>query len=91
MEPNKFNDMILELLSLEEKNDMFNLTRKKRSEFQYYVKEAIRIIEEFPSVQEKIADMEPEVFYAGGNWGLYRDGFNDAVDKITEKLEGLYR
>lgn len=62
MESNKYKDMLLELLSLEEKNDIFNLTREKRFEFQNYIKKAIRIMEQFPSVQERIADMEPEAF-----------------------------
>lgn len=72
MESNKYKDMLFGLLSLEEKNDIFNLTREKRFEFQNYIKKAIRIMEEFPSVQERIADMEPEAFYAGGNWGLLK-------------------
>lgn len=75
MKQNKYKDMLLELLSLEEKNDIFNLTREKRSEFQNCLKEAIRIMEEFPSVQERIADMKPEAFYTGGNWGLLEEGY----------------
>lgn len=90
MVSNKYKDMLLELLSLEEKNDIFNLTREKRSEFQNYIKEAIRIMEEFPSVQERIADMKPEAFYACGNWGLFKEGYEDARDKISDILENLY-
>lgn len=91
MESNKYKDMILELLSFEEKNDIFNLTREKRSEFQNYIKEVIRIMEEFPSVQEQIVDMKPEAFYAGGNWRLFKEGYEDARDKISDMLENLYR
>ena len=35
------------------------------------------------SVQERIADMKPEAFYAGGNWGLFKEGYEDARDIMS--------
>lgn len=37
-------------------------------------------------ILDEIEAKEPEVFYTGGNWGLYKDGFMDAKREICDLL-----
>ena len=40
----------------------------------------------YESILGKIEAIEPEVFYAGGRWDLYKDGFMDAKREISDIL-----
>lgn len=41
-------------------------------------------------VLDKIEAKEPEVFYAGGNWDLYKAGFTDAKREINDILKEIF-
>lgn len=53
MDRNNYNEMLLELLNIEKRNDIFNLTRSERSKFEDYVKDAIRIMSEYPTLEKE--------------------------------------
>ena len=41
----------------------------------------------YESILDKIEAKEPEVFYAGGRWDLYKDGYMDAKSEISDILK----
>lgn len=41
------------------------------------------------SILDNIETREPEVFYAGGRWDLYKDGYMDAKREISSMIENL--
>lgn len=90
MDNKDFGNMLLELLEIEKKNDIFNLTSAERSQLEDYVKFANKVMKNYKNILEKLANMEPEVFYAGGNWGLYKDGYNDACEKVDSLMCELF-
>ena len=44
---------------------------------------------DYEKVLDEIETKEPEVFYAGGRWDLYKDGFMDAKREISSMIENL--
>ena len=45
------------------------------------------INQDYEKVLDEIEAKEPEVFYAGGCWDLYKDGFMDAKREICDLLK----
>ncbi|MBC5744730.1 hypothetical protein FMM74_014360 [Lachnospiraceae bacterium MD308] len=45
------------------------------------------INQDYEKVLDEIEAKEPEVFYAGGRWDLYKDGFMDAKREICDLLK----
>lgn len=45
--------------------------------------------QDYENIIEIIEDKEPEVFYAGGRWDLYKDGFMDAKREIINLLKKI--
>lgn len=41
-------------------------------------------------VLDEIEEKEPEVFYAGGRWDLYKDGYMDAKREIYDLLKKVF-
>lgn len=44
----------------------------------------------YESILDKIEEKEPEVFYAGGRWDLYKDGYMDAKREICDMLKEIF-
>lgn len=44
---------------------------------------------DYEKVLDEIETKEPGVFYAGGRWDLYKDGFMDAKREISSMIENL--
>lgn len=44
----------------------------------------------YENIIEIIEAKEPEVFYAGGRWDLYKDGFVDAKREISDLLKKIF-
>lgn len=44
----------------------------------------------YENIIEIIEAKEPEVFYAGGRWDLYKDGFVDAKREISDLLKEAF-
>ena len=44
----------------------------------------------YENIIEMIEAKEPEVFYAGGHWDLYKDGFVDAKREISDLLKEAF-
>ena len=47
------------------------------------------INQDYEKVLDEIEAKEPEVFYAGGRWDLYKDGFMDAKREICDLLKNI--
>lgn len=43
--------------------------------------------QDYEKILDEIETKEPEVFYAGGRWDLYKDGFMDAKREISNLLK----
>ncbi len=47
------------------------------------------INQNYDKILDEIETKEPEVFYAGGRWDLYKDGFMDAKREICDLLKNI--
>lgn len=48
------------------------------------------INQDYEKVLDEIETKEPEVFYAGGRWDLYKDGYMDAKREICDLLKKAF-
>lgn len=48
------------------------------------------INQDYEKILDEIEAKEPEVFYAGGRWDLYKDGFIDAKREICDLLKKVF-
>lgn len=48
------------------------------------------INQDYKKILDEIESKEPEVFYAGGRWDLYKDGFMDAKREICDLLKETF-
>lgn len=46
--------------------------------------------QDYEKILDEIEVKEPEVFYAGGRWDLYKDGFMDAKREICNLLKKVF-
>ncbi len=46
--------------------------------------------QDYEKFLDKIEAKEPEIFYAGGRWGLYKAGFTDAKRERCDLLNKVF-